>query len=270
MLFSTDGDSGIGNMPIANANVTGNSSTSGNYDRSGIGIGCAFSNGGNLGIGNMTIGNANVTGSSSPSGNYGGSGIGTGYASSNPGKSDMGRLVLSGTLTLICDWMRARSVVISNASIFTPNSRLFETTPGLSGRGLAIFYGTAATDAQESFGGIPYLSIGASSEAFEKSALLPISMTDSSSEAFEKSAGRLISDPIVGSFQVAESDRYLESGEFPLISSSASPIKGLLMTVGLIGALLVLLLITVILVWFYICISCIQAILCMCIGAESN
>jgi hypothetical protein len=91
-----------------------------------------------------------------------------------------------------------------------------------------------------------------SSEAFGQSALLPISMTPTSSEAFGKSAGRLISDPIVGSFQVAESHRYLESGEFPLISSSASPIKGLLMAVGLIGALLVLLLITVILVWSYV------------------
>jgi hypothetical protein len=44
----------------------------------------------------------------------------------------------------------------------------------------------------------------------------------------------------------------LESGELRLISSSASPIKGLLMTVGLIGALLVLLLIIVILVWSYV------------------
>jgi hypothetical protein len=44
----------------------------------------------------------------------------------------------------------------------------------------------------------------------------------------------------------------LESGEVPLISSSASPIKGLLKTVGLIGALLAVLLITVISVRSYV------------------
>jgi hypothetical protein len=382
-------NSGIGNMTIANANVTGNSSTSENYGGSGIGTGCDISDGRNLGIGNMTIANANVTGNSSTSGNYGGSGIGSGFAS-NRGKSDIGRLVLSGTLTLICDGLRAGTVVISNAWIFTQNSRLFETTPALSGRGLVIVYGTAATHALESFGGIPYLSIGTlslpsaggwgfcvsggvcspsefrerdicglfvlvadegsysifvegpsrgslgrtefdnrfpvsangsffpvayfiqpsptpssskafvesallsismaptssgafgqsgllpnsmtpiSSEAFEKSAflsismtppsseafgqsaLLPFSMTPTSSGAFEKSTLLSISRPIVGSSQLTESGRYLESGEFRLISSSASPIKGLLMTVGLIGALLVLLLIPGIFVWSYV------------------
>jgi hypothetical protein len=65
-----------------------------------------------------------------------------------------------GTLTLVCDLLRVPNVLVSNASIFTPNARLFETSPSVSGH-LMILYGTATEDAQEpSLTGTSYLSIG--------------------------------------------------------------------------------------------------------------
>jgi hypothetical protein len=74
-------------------------------------------------------------------------------------------VLLSGNLTLFCDSVRASKVTVSNASVFafTPSSRLFETTPELSGHVcLTILYGTATTGPQESFstGTNPYLAIG--------------------------------------------------------------------------------------------------------------
>jgi hypothetical protein len=54
------------------------SSTSVDYDGSGIGTGAAH--GANLSIGNLMIENANVNGSSRTDGDYGGSGIGAGTA----------------------------------------------------------------------------------------------------------------------------------------------------------------------------------------------
>jgi hypothetical protein len=51
-------------------------------------------------------------------------------------------------------------ISVSNASIFTPNARLFQTTPDVSGF-LTVFYGTAASEIQEpTLTDIPYLSIG--------------------------------------------------------------------------------------------------------------
>jgi hypothetical protein len=147
------GYSGIKNLTIKNANVTGSSITSGDAAGSGIGTGSA-TDGGNSRIENLTIKNANVTGSSST----GGSGIGTG---ANAG---IGLVHFSGSLTLVCDLLRAATISVSNASIvaFTRAPVLFETAPTLSGAfALAVFYGTAANASQEGWvGEVPYLSIG--------------------------------------------------------------------------------------------------------------
>jgi hypothetical protein len=92
----------------------------------------------------------------------GGSGIGTGY-DGDGGDSGIGLLILSGTLTLFCDSVRAPNVSVSNASVFavTPNARLFETTPDVSASLFTIFYGTATGDPREpSLAGVPSISIG--------------------------------------------------------------------------------------------------------------
>jgi uncharacterized protein YqhQ len=74
-------------------------------------------------------------------------------------------------------------------------------------------------------------------------------MRANSSEASTESTILPFSDPIAGSFRLAGSDRHLESGEVRLISSSASPIKGMPMIMGLIGIFVVLLLGIGVLVW---------------------
>jgi hypothetical protein len=61
---------------------------------------------------------------------------------------------------LVCDLLGLPNVLVSNASIFTPNAGLFGTAPSVSGL-LMILYGSATTAAQEpSLTGTSYLSIG--------------------------------------------------------------------------------------------------------------
>jgi hypothetical protein len=155
------GDSGISDLTIENANVTGTSSTSNDHGGSGIGTGCAVV--GDSAIGNLSIENANVTGISSTGGSNGGSGVGTGSILEG-GASPIALLLLSGILTVVCDSLRAANLLVANASIFifTPTAGLFESTPTLSGSvALTIFYGTATNVLQEPWlTGIPFLSIG--------------------------------------------------------------------------------------------------------------
>jgi hypothetical protein len=60
---------------------------------------------------------------------------------------------------LVCDLLRVPNVLVSNASIFTPNARLFGTAPSVSGH-LMILYGTATDEAQEPLLTGSHLSIG--------------------------------------------------------------------------------------------------------------
>jgi hypothetical protein len=61
---------------------------------------------------------------------------------------------------MVCDLLRVPHISVSNAWVFTPNARVFQTKPDVSGF-LTVFYGTAATAAQEpSLTATPYLSIG--------------------------------------------------------------------------------------------------------------
>jgi hypothetical protein len=80
------------------------------------------------------------------------------YVDNGP-TSAIDSFLLSGFLTLDCDLIRVRAVLASDTSIFTPNTRVFETAPEVKS-GLTIGYGTATTDFQEtSLDGIR-LSIG--------------------------------------------------------------------------------------------------------------
>jgi hypothetical protein len=102
-----------------------------------------------------------VTGNSI-AGSHGGSGIGTG--ASWAGNSGVGLVLLSGSLTLVCDLLHAPNVSVSNASIvvFTRAPLLFATPPTVSGAlALAVFYGTGSEASQEAWvSDVPYLSIG--------------------------------------------------------------------------------------------------------------
>jgi hypothetical protein len=116
--------------------------------------------------------------------------------------SSIGLLLLSGTLTLVCDLLRVPRILVLNASIFTPNARLFETTPDLSGLS-TILYGTAVTETQEpSLAGVPSVSIGNLSLPFGSGWRFCLSGQDCSGYVFGEIRGLLTLVPGAGSYSI--------------------------------------------------------------------